>query len=168
MLHLSAEEVHTQMRNSVIPHPNSVIPKKVARFVLNRFLGPKKWSSGYGKKNCIKQLCYATGSFHLLSMTGQTTISDTLDLRGGCPSQKCAIWSTNVTDCTIMKCAIWQKLFRPVGIYRMPTDAQQFKTSSKAGGDFSIVLLLALQFFWQLFANQNFIDTRYFGGHHGR
>lgn len=88
MLHLSAEEVHTQMRNSVIPHPNSVIPKKVARFVLNRFLGPKKWSSGYGKKNCIKQLCYATGSFHLLSMTGQTTISDTLDLRGGCPSQK--------------------------------------------------------------------------------
>lgn len=110
MLHLSAEEVHTQMRNSVIPHPNSVIPEKLARFVLNRFLGPKKWSSGYGKKNCIKQLCYATGSFHFLSMTGQTTISDTLDLRGGCPSQKCAIWSTNVTDCTIMKCAIWQKI----------------------------------------------------------
>lgn len=166
MLHLSAEEVHTQMRNSVIPHPNSVIPKKLARFVLNRFLGPKKRSSGYGKKKLHQTTVLCHGNFSLA--LDDWSISDTSDLRGGCPSQKCAIWSTNVTDCTIMKCAIWQKLFRPVGIYRMPTDAQQFKTSSKAGGDFSIVLLLALQFFWQLFANQNFIDTRYFGGHHGR
>lgn len=65
MLHLSAEEVHTQMRNSVIPHPNSVIPKKLARFVLNRFLGPKKWSSGYGKKKLHQTTVLCHGKFSL-------------------------------------------------------------------------------------------------------